>query len=95
MSATKSLTPAICREILRDRDLTLRAAAPLLGVHFGHLHKVLSGKRDSASLLKRIWRLPVPETSEKLTDHLTGNKKRRISRKSQPAIAPRAFHYPH
>ncbi len=37
---------------------TCRTAAPLLGVHFTHLHKVLIGRRESQSLLNRVLALP-------------------------------------
>ncbi len=47
-----------CRRILAQRGWSLRTAAPLLGVHFGHLQKVLTGQRESHSLLRRIEHLP-------------------------------------
>ena len=37
---------------------TLRPAAKVLGVHWTHLHKVLSGERHSDSLIRRAASLP-------------------------------------
>lgn len=53
-----SFLRAAARSHLRERGLSYRLAAPLLGVHFTHLHYVMSGKRDSVSLLEKILRLP-------------------------------------
>lgn len=51
-------------EILRSLGHTYRSAAPLLGVHFTHLHKVLTRQRHSASLLSRIESLPARDASD-------------------------------
>jgi len=49
------------RELLRRKGWSLRTAAPLLGVHFSHLHHVLKGRRESRALLSRIEELPTRE----------------------------------
>lgn len=43
---------------LRAKGWTLRPAAKHLGVNFTHLHRVLTGERHSASLLRKIETLP-------------------------------------
>lgn len=48
----------LARVSLQKKGYTLRTAAPHLGVHFGHLHQVLQGKRDSRSLLLAVEALP-------------------------------------
>jgi len=58
MPTSKSITAAEAREILHEKGYSLRTAAPLLGVHFGHLHQVLQGRRDSRRLLTAIKHLP-------------------------------------
>lgn len=42
------------KRILKKAGLSYRKAAPILGVHFTHLDRVLQGRRESKSLLKRI-----------------------------------------
>ena len=46
---------------LLSKGWSLRAAAARLGVHFGHLHKVLQGERASRRLIAAILSLP-PKT---------------------------------
>lgn len=46
------------KALLRDKGWSLRTAAPLLGVHFTHLHYVLQGRRKSRRLLAAIEELP-------------------------------------
>lgn len=58
MSNRKSTTLPNHREQLRAKGWTLRPAAEVLGVHWTHLHKVLSGQRHSARLLARLADLP-------------------------------------
>ena len=65
MSVKKSRPLTYYRDLVRKRGHTMRSAAPLLGVHFGHLHHVLIGTRESASLLRRIEGLPFRDASEK------------------------------
>lgn len=67
MSSRKSKPLSYYREIMRERGWSYRTAALQLGVHFGHLHKVLTGERESLSLLQRIEGLAVRNTSESLT----------------------------
>jgi hypothetical protein len=45
-------------DILRAKGWTLRPAAEVLGVHWTHLHKVLTGERHSARLLAKLAYLP-------------------------------------
>ena len=54
MSLMKSTTKLSPGGALKAKGHTLRSAAPLLGVHFGHLHKVLQGERHSQRLLTAI-----------------------------------------
>jgi lambda repressor-like predicted transcriptional regulator len=49
---------------LRRKGWTLRPAAKELGVNFTHLHRVLSGERNSRSLLARAAALPVRKEGE-------------------------------
>jgi len=59
MPTRKHRPIAYYRSMLRAKGWTLRTAAPLLGVHFSHLHHVLTGSRHSAALLARIEKLPI------------------------------------
>lgn len=43
---------------MQPKGYSYRAAGAVLGVHFVHLFRVLSGDRDSASLLARVAALP-------------------------------------
>lgn len=43
---------------LKAKGHTLRSAAGVLGVHHGHLHRVLRGERESRSLSDRVASLP-------------------------------------
>lgn len=43
---------------LHDKGWSYRIAAPELGVHYTHLARVLTGRRSSTSLLRRIYDLP-------------------------------------
>lgn len=49
---------ARAKAILKARGWAYRSAAPLLKVHFTHLCLVLTGKRVSRALLKRIEEIP-------------------------------------
>ncbi len=51
-------TPEEAKQILKARGWSYRRAAPALGVHYMHLYAVLSGQRESRSLLNRIASLP-------------------------------------
>jgi transcriptional regulator with XRE-family HTH domain len=61
MSPTKSEPYRIP---LKAKGYSLRTAAAALGVDFSHLHRVLKGERESASLLRRAQALP-KRTSQK------------------------------
>ena len=52
-------TLELAKQVLKARGWTYRQAAPVLGVHFTHLAKVLTSRRVSASLLRRISELPL------------------------------------
>lgn len=54
--------PTRCASTLREKGWTLRPAAKVLGVNFTHLHRVLRGDRHSASLLRRVAKLPTNPT---------------------------------
>ncbi len=56
MTITKGKTRH--KRLLKEKGYSYRRAAPLLGVHFTHLDRVLQGHRESASLLRRIEELP-------------------------------------
>ena len=58
MSPSNSKTLPTPEDALRRKGWTLRTAAPHLGVHFTHLHRVIRGTRESRSLLARLERLP-------------------------------------
>lgn len=58
MQTSKSKAPAVIATELRAKGWTMRPAAALLGVHWSHLHRVLSGERHSRSLLSRVEQLP-------------------------------------
>ncbi len=51
-------TLELAKQVLKAKGYSYRQAAPVLGVHFTHLAKVLTGDRISASLLRRISDLP-------------------------------------
>lgn len=55
-SKIKPVHPSLAE--LRAKGWTLRPAAKHLGVNFTHLHRVLTGERHSASLLRKIAKLP-------------------------------------
>jgi lambda repressor-like predicted transcriptional regulator len=63
MPISKSKSPADHLSILKDKGWSLRTAAPHLGVHFGHLHQVLQGRRESQRLLRAIQQLPARHLS--------------------------------
>lgn len=46
------------KKTLADKGWSYRAVAPLLGVHWSHLAKVLTGRRESKRLLAAIAALP-------------------------------------
>jgi hypothetical protein len=48
------LALAKCR--MRSTRLTYRDCAPVVGVNYSHLHRVLTGRRESLSLLERLLR---------------------------------------
>lgn len=47
------------KRYLHKMGWSYRTAAPVLGVHFTHLARVLTGRRTSKSLLRRIHDLPL------------------------------------
>jgi transcriptional regulator with XRE-family HTH domain len=50
-----TLKPSIIRQYLADRGISARAIAARLGVHPGHLQRVLSGEREgSRAFLKSV-----------------------------------------
>ena len=53
------ITPALqrARRVLKEKGWSYRRAAKPLGVHYSHLCLVLTGKRQSRSLLQRIEKL--------------------------------------
>lgn len=62
MSQSKrQISLELARQLLKQKGYTYRQAGPALGVHFVHLCLVLTGKRISASLLRRISELPPRE----------------------------------
>lgn len=65
MSPDISNTLFRLRHSLQQKGWSLRGAARELGVDHGHLHHVLHGKRESASLISRVRKLPrlQPNTS--------------------------------
>ena len=56
MARTKAHTKH--KRLLREKGWSYRNAAPVLGVHFSHLDRVLQGHRESKALLARIESLP-------------------------------------
>ena len=46
------------KQILKSKGYSYRSGAPVLGVNFSHLSRVLNGHRTSQSLLKRIEAMP-------------------------------------
>jgi hypothetical protein len=63
MPTRKLKAPTLHRDLIRSKGWSLRTAAPLLGVHWTHLHHVLSGARTSRTLLARIEDLPTRDTT--------------------------------
>gem|GEM_PF-6138216 len=57
------LTPSKVKTALRKAGIPQLQAAPLLGVTFEHLNRVLNGHRESQSLLRRTFDLATRETS--------------------------------
>lgn len=49
------------KRLLKKKGWSYRKAAPVLGVHFTHLDRVLQGARESRALLQRIEELPARE----------------------------------
>lgn len=47
------------KERFKAKGWSYRSAGPELGVSFEHLARVMNGQRESASLLRRVERLPV------------------------------------
>lgn len=62
MPTHKSTTLFNIREGMKAKGWSLRTAAPVLGVHFTHIQKVLAGERHSQSLVKRIAGLPAKKS---------------------------------
>lgn len=62
MSIRKSNPAHSHSDALRAKGWTLRPAAKVLGVHWTHLQKVLTGSRHSAALLRRVEALPNRQT---------------------------------
>lgn len=58
MPTTKHPTPAQARQTLKKKGWSYRSAAPLLGVNFSHLYRVLSGERHSERVLTGVATLP-------------------------------------
>ena len=60
MKGNPQLTPELetAKQILNDKGWSYRTAAPVLGVHYTHLARVLTVVRASKSLLRRIQTLP-------------------------------------
>ena len=58
MPTNKTFPATTAGESLRKKGYSLRTAAPLLGVHFGHLHQVIQGRRESRRLIAAIEKLP-------------------------------------
>ena len=58
MSIIKPITATRHQAELRRKGWSLRAAGAALGVDFSHLHRVVTGQRHSASLLRRVSALP-------------------------------------
>lgn len=58
-------TPTIraARAALKTKGWSYRRAAAPLGVHYSHLCLVLTGKRQSRSLLARITQLPTAHSN--------------------------------
>lgn len=56
--ATNAAARERARQLLKQRGYSYRRAAPVLGVHYSHLALVLTGKRQSRRLLRRIEQLP-------------------------------------
>jgi hypothetical protein len=52
------MTNANAKKLLKDRGWSYRTAAPRLGVTYQHLAFVLTGRRQSRSLLERIEAIP-------------------------------------
>lgn len=50
--------PEMARAVLKAKGWSLRSAAPVLGCHWMHLHKVLNGERRSGRLYRQIIALP-------------------------------------
>jgi hypothetical protein len=58
MSTSKSNQATAAAAALRVKGWTLRPAAKRLGVSTTHLHYVVTNRRTSASLLRRVANLP-------------------------------------
>lgn len=62
MTTTNELTAhSRHKRMLAAKGWSYRTAAPVLGVHWTHLNRVLQGERQSAALLKRIEAMPKRE----------------------------------
>ncbi len=60
--AAAAVRPEEARQHLASMSWSYRRAAEILGCHSGHLTMVLTGRRESASLLARVMELgPAPE----------------------------------
>lgn len=58
INGAEKLSPEEARHIIRSRGYHYRTAAAVLGVNFTHLHRVCTGERHSARLLRAIRTLP-------------------------------------
>lgn len=65
MTTSKSKSQPSHMGLLRKKGYSLRTAAPLLGVHFGHLHQVLQGRRESRRLIRAVEALPTIKKGSK------------------------------
>ena len=64
MPTMKSKASEAHKALLREKGWSYRAAAPVLGVHWVHLFRVLKGERQSIRLLAAIERLPNRPTTK-------------------------------
>jgi len=66
-------TPSLIRQYLREREISVRAIAARLGVHPGHLQRVLNGEREgSRAFLKSVLEMAkaMPDRRQQRSDSL-------------------------
>lgn len=63
MPTSKSKGHPEHRAMLREKGWSYRVGAKALGVNFTHLHRVLTGERQSQRLLAAIEALPVRKST--------------------------------